>query len=108
MANKEVNTIWAHLNELRRRLIICIIAIAVGIIISFVFADQLFKILVWPAKGVNLIFIDVTEMLGTYMQVCLAAAIIVLMPALVYQLNNYANFRSCEPDTGSGTFDRSV
>lgn len=86
MANKEANTIWAHLNELRRRLVICLIAIAVGIIISFIFSDQLFKILVWPAKGINLIFIDVTEMLGTYMQVCLVAAIIVAMPVLVYQL----------------------
>jgi sec-independent protein translocase protein TatC len=86
VANKETNTIWAHLNELRRRLVICLVAIAVGIIISFVFADQLFKILVWPAKGINLIFIDVTEMLGTYMQVCLVAAIIVAMPVLVYQL----------------------
>jgi sec-independent protein translocase protein TatC len=86
VANKEVNTIWAHLNELRRRLVICLVAVAVGIVISFVFADQLFKILVWPAKGINLIFIDVTEMLGTYMQVCLVAAIIVAMPVLVYQL----------------------
>ncbi|MCX6006081.1 MAG: twin-arginine translocase subunit TatC [Chloroflexi bacterium] len=86
MANKEVNTIWAHLNELRRRLVVCLIAIAVGIIISFVFAEQLFQVLVWPAKGIHLIFIDVTEMLGTYMQVCLIAGIIVAMPVLVYQL----------------------
>jgi sec-independent protein translocase protein TatC len=86
MANKEVNTIWAHLNELRRRLIVCLIAIAVGIIISFVFADQLFQVLIWPAKGIHLIFIDVTEMIGTYMQVCLIAGIIVAMPVLVYEL----------------------
>ena len=86
MANKEVNTIWAHLNELRRRLIVCLIAIAVGIIISFIFAEQLFQVLVWPAKGIHLIFIDVTEMLGTYMQVCLIAGIIVAMPLLVYEL----------------------
>lgn len=86
MANKEVNTIWAHLNELRRRLIVCLIAIAAGIIIAFVFAEQLFQVLVWPAKGIHLIFIDVTEMLGTYMQVCLIAGIIVSMPVLVYEL----------------------
>ncbi len=86
MANKEVHTIWTHLNELRRRLIVCLIAVAAGIIISFVFAEQLFQVLIWPARGIHLIFIDVTEMLGTYMQVCLIAGIIVAMPVLVYQL----------------------
>jgi sec-independent protein translocase protein TatC len=86
MENKETNTIWAHLNELRKRLVICLIAVAAGTIISFVFADQLFQVLVWPAKGIHLIFIEVTEMLGTYMQVCLVAGIILAMPVLVYQL----------------------
>jgi len=86
MTTKEVNNIWAHLNELRKRLVICLIAIAAGIIISFIFADQLFQVLIWPAKGIKLIFIDVTEMLGTYMQVCLVAGIILAMPVMVYQL----------------------
>jgi sec-independent protein translocase protein TatC len=86
MENKATNTIWAHLNELRKRLVICLIAVAAGTIISFAFADQLFQLLVWPAKGIHLIFIEVTEMLGTYMQVCLVAGIILAMPVLVYQL----------------------
>jgi sec-independent protein translocase protein TatC len=86
MAANEVKSLSGHLEELRRRLIICLIAVAVAIIISFIFADQLFKILVWPAQGVNLIFVEVTEMLGTYMQVCLTAGIIIAMPVLVYQL----------------------
>jgi sec-independent protein translocase protein TatC len=86
MAIKEANTLWSHLNELRKRIIICLVAIAAGIILSFVFADKLFQVLIWPTPGIKLIFIDVTEMLGTYMQVCLAAGIIVAMPVLVYQL----------------------
>ena len=63
--------IFPHLEELRRRLIICLTALAAGIIIAFVFADQLFHILILPAGAINLIFVEVTEMLGTYMQVCL-------------------------------------
>jgi sec-independent protein translocase protein TatC len=86
MENKPTNTIWAHLNELRRRLVVCLIAIAAGTIIAFVFAEQLFQVLVWPAKGIHLIFIEVTEMLGTYMQVSLVAGIILAMPVIVYQL----------------------
>lgn len=86
MGNSEGNTLLDHLNELRQRLIICLIAVAVGIIISFIFADKLFQILIGPAGNINFIFIDVTEMLGTYMHVCLVAGIIVAMPVLVYQL----------------------
>ncbi len=75
-----------HLEELRRRLIICLIAVAAGIIISFAFADQLFAILIKPAGVVTLIFVEVTEMLSTYMQVCLIGGIIISMPVLVYEL----------------------
>jgi sec-independent protein translocase protein TatC len=86
MNSMEAQSIWAHLNELRKRLIICLAAVAIGVLISFIFADQIFHVLIWPAKGINLIFIDVTEMMGTYMQVCLVAGITVAMPVLVYQL----------------------
>jgi sec-independent protein translocase protein TatC len=86
MATQETNTLWSHLNELRKRLVICLIAIAAGIILALIFADKLFQILIWPVPGIKLIFIDVTEMLGTYMQVCLVAGIIVAMPVIVYQL----------------------
>ena len=75
-----------HLEELRRRLIICLVALAAGIIIAFAFADQLFHILILPAGAINLIFVEVTEMLGAYMQVCLIGGIIIAMPVLVYEL----------------------
>ncbi len=76
----------SHLAELRRRLIICLIAVAAGVIISFAFADQLFAILIRPAGGVSLIFVEVTEMLSTYMQVCFIGGIVISMPVLVYEL----------------------
>ena len=79
-------TLWDHLNELRQRLIICLIAVAAGIILSFIFADQVFRFLLVPAGKVNLVFIDVTEMLGTYMQVSLICGFILAMPVLVYHL----------------------
>jgi len=78
--------ISTHLEELRRRLIVCLAAIAAGILIAFAFADQLFAILIRPAGDINLIFVEVTEMLGTYMQVCLIGGIIIAMPVLVYEL----------------------
>jgi len=79
-------TLWDHLDELRQRLIICLAAVAVGIIISFLFAEQVFRILLVPAGKANLVFIDVTEMLGTYMQVSLICGVVLAMPVLVYHL----------------------
>jgi sec-independent protein translocase protein TatC len=86
MASDENKGISFHLEELRRRLIICLVALALGITVSFIFADQLFRILILPAGDINLIFVEVTEMLGAYMQVCLIGGIIIAMPVLVYEL----------------------
>jgi sec-independent protein translocase protein TatC len=79
-------TVLSHLTELRQRLIKSAIAVVVTTIISFIFANQIFEILIWPApEGTNLIYIEMTEMIGTYMRVSLVAGIIVAMPYLVYQ-----------------------
>lgn len=86
MSEPAQRTLWDHLDELRQRLIICLAAVAAGIIISFLFAEQVFRILLVPAGKVNLVFIDVTEMLGTYMQVSLICGIVLAMPVLVYHL----------------------
>jgi len=86
MSSSDLKGISSHLEELRRRLIVCLAAIAAGILIAFAFADQLFAILIRPAGDINLIFVEVTEMLSTYMQVCLIGGIIIAMPVLVYEL----------------------
>jgi len=86
MAADENKGLFSHLKELRRRLIVCLIAVTAGIIIAFVFADQLFRVLILPAGDINLIFVEVTEMLGAYMQVCLIGGIILAMPVLTYEL----------------------
>ncbi len=86
MAADENKGISFHLEELRRRLIICSVALAAAIIIALVFADQILHILILPAGAINLIFVEVTEMLGAYMQVSLTGGIVLSMPVLVYEL----------------------
>ena len=86
MNASDLKGISTHLLELRRRLIVCIAAIAAGILIAFIFADQLFRILIRPAGNISLIFVEVTEMLSTYMQVCLIGGIMIAMPVLVYEI----------------------
>ena len=98
-------TIMGHLNELRVRLLRSVIAVAVTTVVAFVFAKQIFDILtfksplvrpvfdfltnnmhLFPPPALNLIFIDITEMIGTYMKVCLIVGIILAMPYIVYEV----------------------
>jgi len=78
-------TLLGHFQELRKRLIRSVIAVAVAAAISFVFYEWIFYILILPAQGINLIFIEMTEMIGTIMRVCLASGLILSMPYLTFQ-----------------------
>ncbi|MBI2329399.1 MAG: twin-arginine translocase subunit TatC [Chloroflexi bacterium] len=76
-----------HLIELRKRLIRSVIAVVITATISFIFARQIFDILITPApQDINLVYIEMTEMLGTYMRVTMVSGIILAMPYLTYQL----------------------
>ena len=85
MSDNQKITVLSHLLELRKRLIRSVIAIAVASILAFVFYDWIFYLLKLPAGNINLIFIEMTEMIGTIMKVCLFAGIILSMPYLVFQ-----------------------
>jgi sec-independent protein translocase protein TatC len=78
-------TLLGHIYELRKRLIRSVIAVAIGIIISLIFWRWLFYILMLPAQNMSLIFIELTEMIGVVMKVCLGAGLIIAMPYLTLQ-----------------------
>jgi sec-independent protein translocase protein TatC len=78
-------TLLGHIQELRGRLIRSVIVIVITSTLSFIFYDWIFYILILPAQGVQLIFIEMTEMLGTIMKVCLASGLILAMPYITYQ-----------------------
>lgn len=85
MSDNQKITVLSHLLELRKRLIRSVIAIAIASIVAFVFYDWIFYILKLPAGNINLIYIEMTEMIGTIMKVCLFAGIMLAMPYLVLQ-----------------------
>jgi sec-independent protein translocase protein TatC len=87
MSNDKKLTILGHLTELRKRLIRSVIAVAITSILSFIFREQIFDILISPApQDINLIFIEMTEMIGIIMRVSLVSGIILAMPYLTYEL----------------------
>ncbi len=79
-------TVLGHLGELRSRLIKCSIAVVIGIIAGFIFSKQIFDILLRPAGGVKFIYTDMTEMMGTWMRVCLFAGLVLAAPFIIYQV----------------------
>ena len=86
MNDREKQPVLSHLRELRQRLIRSVIAVLIATIIAFYFAPQIFEILKAPAGDIDLIFIEMTEMIGTYMKVSLAAGIMLAMPYLIYHV----------------------
>ncbi|MGQ9492380.1 MAG: twin-arginine translocase subunit TatC [Anaerolineae bacterium] len=84
MANEAQMTIIEHLEELRQRLMKCLLAVAVTTALSFAFTSQIMRILIAPA-GIKPVFLRPTEMFVTYFRVALLAGSILAMPVIVYQ-----------------------
>ena len=78
-----------HLDELRRRVIVSLVALVVAFIVAYVFNDQLLQILQWPLpdryKGSGLITLSPTEPFFTVLKVCFWAAILAALPIWLYQ-----------------------
>lgn len=78
-----------HIEELRQRIFRALIALALGMLISAFFANQ---ILVWlafplPGEGLeNLEAIEVTENMGVFMQATLLGGVTLAMPVILFQL----------------------
>ncbi|MBW2141503.1 MAG: twin-arginine translocase subunit TatC [Deltaproteobacteria bacterium] len=80
-----------HLEELRRRLIICFLAIGIGFAVSYYFSKPIFRILIRPLidalpEGDRLIYTNLPEAFFTYLKLGLWGGIILALPVIFYQL----------------------
>lgn len=80
-------TLVGHLNELRKRILISLISLAIGIVLSFPFAFYGLKILKLPASGLidKLAFFSPQEGFLVYMRIAFLFALIISMPIILYQ-----------------------
>ncbi|MDD5095205.1 MAG: twin-arginine translocase subunit TatC [Dehalococcoidia bacterium] len=78
--------IKSHLEELRKRLTMCAIAVAITTGASFYFAGDIIEVLKSRADGINLQFIEMTEMFGTYCVIAIFMGIALALPYITYQL----------------------
>jgi sec-independent protein translocase protein TatC len=80
-------TLIEHIEELRRRLLVALIALAVGVLASLFFSEMAVNFLAVPIGGLeNLQSIEITENVGVYMKVSLLCGVILAFPVIVYEL----------------------
>jgi len=79
-----------HLDELRRRVIVCVATLLLAFAVAYGFHEQLLDILEWPLperyKETGLITLSPTEPFFTVLKVCFWAAILAALPVWLYQL----------------------
>ncbi|MBI3030494.1 MAG: twin-arginine translocase subunit TatC [Candidatus Rokubacteria bacterium] len=79
-----------HLGELRKRILWSVVAVLVGLLIAFGFAERLMKFVRRPFEaaipGAKLVFLTPTEAFWVYMKVALIAGIVLALPVILYQV----------------------
>lgn len=91
MMEEKKQPFLSHLEELRKRLITCAIAVGIGFVISYIFAERLFQMLVKPLtrvmpEGDRLIFTNLPEMFLTYLKTAFICGILLTAPVIFHQL----------------------
>ncbi len=90
MESEEKIPFTGHMEELRKRLIVCFIAVGVGFLAAYGFKEQLFEILVRPLvlvmdEGDKLIFTGLPEAFFTYLKVSFLTGLMLASPVILYE-----------------------
>ncbi|WP_241421498.1 twin-arginine translocase subunit TatC [Candidatus Contubernalis alkaliaceticus] len=80
-----VMNLTGHLDELRKRIIISVIAIVIGSIVTFMYVDLIRETIIRPAEG-NLVFIGVAEAFMTNIKIAIIAGVLLAFPVILYQV----------------------
>jgi sec-independent protein translocase protein TatC len=86
----EKQPFFSHLKELRDRLLVCIVAVAIAFIFTYYFKERLFDFLMQPFLKVmpaqsSFIFTGITEAFLTYFKISVVAALFVGAPVILYE-----------------------
>ena len=90
MSNKKLPFV-EHLEELRKRIIICLIAVGIGFAVSYAFAKKIFAFLTIPLEKAlppqsTLIFTSPTEAFLTYLKTAIISGLFLAIPVVLYQI----------------------
>jgi len=80
-------TLVEHLDELRSRLMVCLLALVAGVAVAFPFHERILEWLMEPLpEGRQLVTFGVTEPFFTSFKVSLAAGFLLALPIVLWQL----------------------
>lgn len=80
-------SIWGHIDELRKRIFVSVIALAVTTFASFAFVPVLLDFITVPVGGIqNLQSIEVTENIGVFMRLSLLSGFIFAFPVILAEI----------------------
>jgi len=88
MKDKEL-TIVEHINELRRRLIFILIAVAAASLGAYQFIDQILEFITEVGGIEDLVFINPTEAFFVIIKLCLLVGAVGAMPFILFQVWRY-------------------
>lgn len=78
---------WNHIEELRKRLLLALVALVITTLISFSFAEDIIYLLAKPVGDIgNLQSIEVTENVAVFMRVALLSGFSMALPVILYEL----------------------
>ncbi len=83
-------TVIEHLTELRRRLIVSIVAVVLGAVVVFIFFESIIEVLVGPYTDItgneSLIFTDPLEAFSTRLRVAGYGGLVLASPVVLWEL----------------------
>ncbi|RAP73883.1 twin-arginine translocase subunit TatC [Paenibacillus montanisoli] len=81
-------TLLDHIGELRRRIIIILVILVLGMVLGLVLADPVYKFMLnqEPVKGMKFYAFSLWDGIGMYMKFALVIALIFALPTAAYQL----------------------
>jgi len=87
MGEKELPLV-GHLEELRTRIICCLVTLAVAGAAAFPFARHILRILKLPAAGLidKLVFFSPQEAFTVYVNIAIGAGLVISLPVILYHL----------------------
>ncbi|MCM8829735.1 MAG: twin-arginine translocase subunit TatC [Candidatus Omnitrophica bacterium] len=85
--DKEMN-FWEHIEELRRRIIVCLITLTVGMMVGFPFSRYVLRILKLPGCSVidKLVFFSPQEGFLIYLRISFLIGLVLAFPVILYQV----------------------
>ena len=81
-----------HVYEFRKRLLIIIITLGIGMVLSYGFSEEIFRLLLLPFERIShlqenrMVYLGLTEAFTTYLKVAFWGGLTLSFPIIIYQL----------------------